>query len=102
MEALVNLGAEVTAYDPEGMENTRRQHPGLNIKYAENAYEALNGADALIIATEWAQFRSPEFKELSARMNQKLIFDGRNIYSLNAMREHGFEYYSIGRKSIKA
>ena len=101
MQALLNLGAEITAYDPEGIENTRRQHPGLNIQFAENAYEALNGADALIIATEWAQFRSPEFKELSTRMNQKLIFDGRNIYSLAAMHEHGFEYYSMGRKSIK-
>jgi UDPglucose 6-dehydrogenase len=102
MHALKKRGAEITAYDPEGMENTRRQHPDLNISYAENAYEALNGADALIVATEWAQFRSPEFKELSARMKQKLIFDGRNIYSLAAMREHGFEYHSIGRESIKA
>jgi UDPglucose 6-dehydrogenase len=102
MHALKKRGAEITAYDPEGMENTRRQHPDLHISYAENAYEALNGADALIVATEWAQFRSPEFKELSARMKQKLIFDGRNIYSLAAMREHGFEYHSIGRESIKA
>lgn len=102
MHALKKRGAEITAYDPEGMENTRRQHPDLQISYAENAYEALNGAHALIIATEWAQFRSPEFKELSARMKQKLIFDGRNIYSLASMREHGFEYHSIGRESIKA
>ncbi len=101
MKALTAMGAEITAYDPEGMENARRQHPDLKIAYADNAYDALNGADALIIATEWAQFRSPEFEELSSRMKQKLIFDGRNIYSLASMRELGFEYYSIGRESIK-
>lgn len=101
MKQLIGMGAEITAYDPEGMENARRQHPDLKISYADNAYEALNGADALVIATEWAQFRSPEFEQLSSRMKQKLIFDGRNIFSLSTMRELGFEYYSIGRKSIK-
>lgn len=100
MKALKDAGAEVKAYDPEGMENTKRQHPELGISYAENAYEALNGADALVIATEWSQFRSPDFEELKSRLNGKIIFDGRNIYDLNTMKNMGFEYISIGRAQI--
>lgn len=101
MEALVEAGASVTAYDPEGMENARRQFPDLGIAYAENAYDALDGADALVVATEWGQFRNPDFSELGRRMQRKLIFDGRNIYSLDAMRKLGFEYVSIGREIIQ-
>jgi UDPglucose 6-dehydrogenase len=101
MKALTAAGAEVCAYDPEGMENAKRQHPGLRITYSENAYDALNGADALVIATEWSQFRSPDFNELNARLKNRLIFDGRNIYSLESMRELGYEYISIGRAVIK-
>lgn len=100
MKALRDAGAEIKAYDPEGMENTKRQHPELGISYAENAYEALNGADALVIATEWSQFRSPDFEELKSRLNGKIIFDGRNIYDLNTMKNMGFEYISIGRAQI--
>jgi len=100
MKALKDAGAEVKAYDPEGMENTKRQHPELGISYAENAYDALNGADALVIATEWSQFRSPDFEELKSRLNGKIIFDGRNIYDLNTMKNMGFEYISIGRAQI--
>lgn len=102
MEALTAAGAEVCAYDPEGMENAKKQHPGLGITYSENAYDALNGADALVIATEWSQFRSPDFDELNARLKNRLIFDGRNIYSLESMRELGYEYISIGREIIKS
>lgn len=100
MHALVKLGANVSAYDPEGMENTKRQHKELTISYSDTAYEALDDADALVIATEWSQFRNPNFDEISKRMKSKLIFDGRNIYSLDAMQKLGFEYYSIGRKNI--
>ena len=101
MEALLAAGAQVSAYDPEGVENTKRQHPQLNVEYAENAYDALNQADALVIATEWSQFRNPDFEEISKRLNQKLVFDGRNIYSLDAMQKLGFEYISIGREIIQ-
>jgi len=102
MEALTAAGATVHAYDPEGMENAAKQHPQLTVTYAENAYDALNGADALVIATEWAQFRTPDFEEIQKRLNHKLIFDGRNIYSLDAMRKLGFEYISIGRENIES
>ena len=101
MEALLAAGAQVSAYDPEGVENTKRQHPQLSVEYAENAYDALNNADALVIATEWSQFRNPDFEEISKRLNQKLVFDGRNIYSLDAMQKLGFEYISIGREIIQ-
>lgn len=101
MQALTAAGAQVSAYDPEGMENARRQHPQLNVRYTENAYEALDGADALVIATEWAQFRNPDFTEIRQRLKNSLIFDGRNIYSLDAMRKLGFEYISIGREIIQ-
>lgn len=101
MEALISAGATVCAYDPEGMENAKRQYPQLTVTYTENAYEALDGADALVIATEWSQFRNPDFEEIEKRLNQKLVFDGRNIYSLDAMRDLGFEYISIGREIVK-
>lgn len=99
--ALLDAGATVAAYDPEGMENAKKQHPNLSVIYTENAYDVLDAADALIIATEWAQFRNPDFSEITARMKQKLIFDGRNIYTLEAMRNQGFEYHSMGREIIQ-
>lgn len=101
MNALTSAGANVSAYDPEGMENCKRQHPQLNITYCENAYDALDNADALVIATEWAQFRNPDFEQITKRLKHKLIFDGRNIYSLEAMRKLGFEYVSIGREIVQ-
>ncbi len=99
MEKLLAAGATICAYDPEGMENCKKQ-TNLNIQYAENPYEALNGADALLIATEWAVFRSPEFEIMKEKMKEKIIFDGRNIYNHDLMEKHGFEYYCIGRKEI--
>ena len=96
---LLNSGATVAAYDPEGMPNVKRI---LNdqISFADNAYDALDGADALIIATEWGVFRTPEFEEIAKRMKSKLIFDGRNILTLEKMKELGYTYYSIGREVI--
>jgi UDPglucose 6-dehydrogenase len=96
---LMNGGATVSAYDPEGMENVKKVL-GNTIEFAENPYDALNDADALIIATEWGVFRTPEFDEISKRMKSKLIFDGRNILALDKMSELGYTYYSIGRKKI--
>lgn len=99
MEKLIAAGASICAYDPEGMENCKKQS-NLNIQYAENPYEALNGADALLVATEWAVFRSPEFEIMKEKMKEKIIFDGRNIYNHDLMEKNGFEYYCIGRKEI--
>jgi UDPglucose 6-dehydrogenase len=73
---------------------------GDRIKYFPTPYEAADGADALFIATEWPEFRAPDFEKLSAIMKGKVIFDGRNLYDVNSMKELGFKYFSIGRKTV--
>ncbi len=99
IESLVNLGATITAYDPEAMYNIR-ELIGDKISYAENQYEALNDADALIIATEWSEFRTPDFIRMDAALKEnKVVFDGRNLFEINKMSDLGYRYFSIGRKS---
>jgi len=98
---LLLAGATVAAYDPEAMDNVQK-HSGLNIRYADNQYDALQGADALIIATEWPEFRTPDFGRIRATLQHQIIFDGRNVFDLDAMRREGFTYYSIGRSDLKA
>jgi UDPglucose 6-dehydrogenase len=100
IEALTQSGTTVTAYDPEAMQNVKAQI-GDKIKYAENQYQALEGAAALIIATEWSEFKSLDYGKIKKLLNEKIIFDGRNIYEINTMRKHRFTYYSIGRQEIK-
>ncbi|MEP4535144.1 MAG: UDP-glucose/GDP-mannose dehydrogenase family protein [Cyclobacteriaceae bacterium] len=97
---LLSMGAKVKAYDPEAMENVQGVF-GDKIYFASDEYEALEGADALMIMTEWPVFRTPEFDKLSASLSSKVIFDGRNLYDLGQMEELGFEYYSIGRRIVK-
>ncbi|WP_020529559.1 UDP-glucose dehydrogenase family protein [Flexithrix dorotheae] len=97
---LVAAGAEIVAYDPEAMENVQ-ELLGDKIKYAKGHYEAVEGVDALIVATEWSLFRVPDFGKLANSMNAKVIFDGRNLYDLSEMKELGFYYASIGRDLIK-
>ncbi len=99
IESLVNLGATITAYDPEAMYNIR-ELIGDKISYAENQYEALENADALIIATEWSEFRTPDFIRMDAALKEnKVVFDGRNLFEINKMSDLGYRYFSIGRKS---
>ncbi len=97
IEELLKLGVEITAFDPEAMTNVKRKI-GDKIQYAEDRYTALKDADALIIATEWSEFRSPDFDRMSALMKQKVIFDGRNLYEPADMKAKGFNYKSIGRE----
>ena len=99
IEELLKEGAIVRAHDPEAMENVKRIF-GDKIEYFENPYEAAEGADAIFIATEWPEFRTPDFEKLSATLKSKVIFDGRNVYELNVMKEQGYEYYSIGREVV--
>lgn len=99
IDALVEAGATITAYDPEAMDNVKKIK-GDKIKYATSGYGALDSADALLIATEWGLFRNPDFEKISKLMPSKCIFDGRNLYDLDSMRENGFTYYSIGREDI--
>lgn len=100
IDSLLKEGASITAYDPEAMKNVRGQ-VGNVIKYAENQYEALENADALIVATEWSEFRTPDFDKMVSILKSKVIFDGRNVFDLNHMQELGFHYTSIGRKTVK-
>lgn len=97
IEALTSLGASVTAFDPEAMANVKRTI-GNKIIYAENQYDALTGADALIIATEWSEFRTPDFDMIQSKLKQRVIFDGRNLFEVKYITELGFHYESIGRQ----
>lgn len=99
IEQLLAAGAQVKAYDPEAMENVRTLI-GEKITFCNDAYSAVNNADALLIATEWPVFRTPDFDKLSTLLKNKVIFDGRNLYTLDEMRDLGFTYISIGRETI--
>jgi UDPglucose 6-dehydrogenase len=96
IEALTSAGATVTAFDPEAMNNVR-QTIGDRIQYAENQYSALKNADALIIATEWNEFRTPDFLKIVSNLKSKVIFDGRNLFDVTSIRDLGFHYESVGR-----
>src|SRR5688572_1785776 len=97
IQGLLAAGATVHAYDPEALEVARGIF-GSKVTYAENSYAALTGADALVIVTEWNEFREPDFAKIKKLLRNPVIFDGRNIYTPEQMRAHGFTYYSIGRK----
>ena len=96
IDALLAAGATVAAFDPEAMPNVKALL-GDKINFAENQYDALEGADALIIATEWNEFRTPDFLKMVKSLKQKAIFDGRNLFEINSVNELGFHYESIGR-----
>lgn len=99
IDELVAAGAHITAFDPEAMNNVKNLI-GDKITYANNEYEALENADALLICTEWGIFRNPDFDRVSSLLKDKVIFDGRNLFDLEEMNELGFYYSSIGRKNI--
>lgn len=101
IKTLRNAGAKVVVYDPEAMPNIKKE-VGRKVKYASSMYEALEGADVLMIMTEWPEFRTPNWDKIGAALNNKVIFDGRNLYDLDRMENRGFDYFSIGRKDIKA
>jgi UDPglucose 6-dehydrogenase len=101
IDALLEMGADVAVYDPEAMNNAKAIY-GDKIEFVSNYYEALNNADALVIVTEWAVFRSPDFDEITKRLKDKVIFDGRNIYTLDKMDDLGYYYNSVGRSTINA
>jgi UDPglucose 6-dehydrogenase len=97
--ALHDAGAKVRIHDPEAADHFEKYMHKLNIPVDqfENKYEALNGADALIVLTEWKQYRAPDFDEIKSRLKQPLIFDGRNLYNTKKVLEQGFTYYAIGK-----
>ncbi len=97
IEGLLKRGGSVAAYDPEAKEEAERIF-GSRIQLAKNNYDCLEGADALMLITEWQAFRNPNFERMKSLMRDPVVFDGRNIYSPSQMREMGFTYYSVGRK----
>jgi UDPglucose 6-dehydrogenase len=100
IKELIHEGASVIAYDPEAMPNVRREI-GDAITYAQNQYDAVKDAHALVIATEWSEFRTPDFDKIKSLLKNAVIFDGRNLFELNRMEENGFHYESVGRKKIR-
>jgi UDPglucose 6-dehydrogenase len=99
IEELLASGANVVSYDPEASKNVKNII-GDKIKYAENSYDALVNADALLIATEWSAFRNPDFSKIQSLMKSSIIFDGRNLYDISSMEERSFYYQSIGRRTV--
>jgi len=93
---LVEAGATVTAFDPEAVEESKNHYLGDTIRYADKPMDALDNADALIIVTEWNEFRRPDFEAIRDSLNEAVIIDGRNIYSRDVLEGMGFTYYAIG------
>jgi UDPglucose 6-dehydrogenase len=100
IDALTVAGATIAAFDPEGMPNVKAII-GDKITYCESRYDALKDADALVIATEWSEFRTPDFDKIISLLKNKVIFDGRNLFDLEQMKQLGFHYESVGRKVVK-
>lgn len=100
IDVLLELGANVKVFDPEAMENIKAIY-GDKITYCADQYETLQDADALLIATEWPVFRTPDFSVMKATLKNPVIFDGRNLYDTNHMDELGFDYFSVGRMEVK-
>ncbi|HTJ47879.1 MAG TPA: UDP-glucose/GDP-mannose dehydrogenase family protein [Cyclobacteriaceae bacterium] len=99
IEELLKEGVTIKVHDPEGMENVKKLM-GDKIQYFNTPYEAAENADAVFIATEWPEFRTPDFDKLSSILKNKVIFDGRNLYELDTMRDLGYAYFSIGREVV--
>lgn len=99
IQKLLDAGASVSVFDPEAMPNVEKIF-GSRVNYAKDQYDCLNGSDGLLIATEWAVFRTPDFELMSKAMNSKVIFDGRNLYEPTKMQQLGFHYESIGRQTV--
>ena len=99
IDALLAAGATLSVFDPEAMDNVRKVYGDL-IAYSDNMYDALQGADALLISTEWSVFRNPDFTRMAQRLKSKTVFDGRNLYETSRMKELGYHYESIGRNAV--
>ena len=96
MDILLEANAQISAFDPEAMDNVRQLY-GEKISLCDNQYDVLKQADGLIICTEWSVFRSPDFQLMKNSMKTPIIFDGRNVFDPSLMQRFGFDYYSIGR-----
>jgi UDPglucose 6-dehydrogenase len=103
IEGLLADGAKVRAYDPEAGHEARKLYRGRRgVSICDNAYDALHGSDALVIVTEWGEFRSPDFPRIRRALRQPVIFDGRNLYDPERLAEYGFDYFPVGRRQVTA
>ncbi|MFP5471445.1 MAG: UDP-glucose dehydrogenase family protein [Bacteroidia bacterium] len=100
IDELLKNGAKVKCFDPEAMKNVKAKY-GNKIEFAQDEYSCLDGADALIVATEWALFRTPDFKKIASKLSEKVIFDGRNLYDVEEMKQQDFYYASVGREIVE-
>lgn len=101
IDELLTLGAMVQAFDPEAMAHVKALY-GDRITLCENMYDTLEGADCLAIMTEWAEFRTPDFERMATMLSENIIFDGRNLYDVDNMKEKGFNYVSVGRPRVRS
>jgi UDPglucose 6-dehydrogenase len=99
MQMCKDAGAECVGYDPVASGNVQKEYPGL-CTICDEVYDTLNGADGLVISTDWDDFKHPDFKRIKEAMSGDVIFDGRNLYALDVMEREGFSYYSIGRRPV--
>ena len=99
MQKALEAGATVRAFDPEAMDNLREELP--EVEASTDMYECITGADALVVATEWSEFRSPDFERMGSLLSDKLVFDGRNVYQRSVMESLGFVYLSVGRPTAR-
>ena len=100
IEKLLSKGAKISAYDPIATREAKKVFNN-RIEFSENMYDCLNGAEALLLVTEWSQFKEPDFVKIKKLLKRPLVVDGRNIYSPAKMREIGFTYISIGRSDVR-
>ncbi|MFO8183347.1 MAG: UDP binding domain-containing protein [Candidatus Aegiribacteria sp.] len=98
IEGLLERGASVAGYDPQAMENAKRVL-GDRVRYSSSVYDALKDADALVLVTEWTEFREPDFPRIAEIMKTPVVFDGRNVFNPVKLRKIGFTYYGIGRNA---
>ncbi len=101
MRKALGFGASVRAFDPVAAENARREL-GPSVKVCEDMYDCVQGADALVVCTDWDEFKSPDFDRIAKLMNRRVVFDGRNLYRQAQMAQLGFAYYSVGRAAVRA
>jgi UDPglucose 6-dehydrogenase len=99
IQMLLEAGAQIKAYDPVAMKEAKRKL-GNSIEFSEDKFEALIDVDAMVLVTEWPEFRVLNYKVLHKLLKEKVIFDGRNIYDADEMLEYGFTYYSIGKQAV--
>ena len=98
IKSILSAGGKVNAYDPKATEQAKYYLQDLEVNYCSDKYEAIQNTEAVVLVTEWKEFRSPDFEKMKELMNQNILIDGRNQFSTTQINKHGFEYFQIGVK----